>query len=271
MEVTSSGCPFVIVDSTRKVKNVTKANVNDTFFVKNGMSPIPVKTNESVYLNASDNVPMAWKEDIARYIQDPQLNATARNRFCINSNGMNWRTLHLMVHLIRTHATTLSYDTHGYIDKKTGHVAAHHARQFYTKEWKPLHDYHKLLNMVEAVTGEKRAIIYMTDFAIRHRRVQIDPSFLITTKDDCSFCYINFINDEGFMQYSWIDVTPSTTRIFAQIQPPLPLLVDDQYLCRIEGCGINKDLLQCSRCKKVFYCSVSHQREDWSSHKLQCK
>ncbi|KAK4056252.1 Egl nine 1 [Microbotryomycetes sp. JL221] len=28
---------------------------------------------------------------------------------------------------------------------------------------------------------------------------------------------------------------------------------------------------RCSRCKKRYYCSVEHQHEDWSDHKLDCK
>ena len=27
---------------------------------------------------------------------------------------------------------------------------------------------------------------------------------------------------------------------------------------------------RCSRCKKVYYCSVEHQKENWKTHKIQC-
>ena len=27
---------------------------------------------------------------------------------------------------------------------------------------------------------------------------------------------------------------------------------------------------RCSRCKKVYYCSVDHQKENWKAHKIQC-
>lgn len=27
---------------------------------------------------------------------------------------------------------------------------------------------------------------------------------------------------------------------------------------------------RCSRCKKVYYCSVKHQKENWKAHKIQC-
>lgn len=29
--------------------------------------------------------------------------------------------------------------------------------------------------------------------------------------------------------------------------------------------------MQCSRCKKVHYCGVEHQKSDWKAHKPQCK
>ena len=44
--------------------------------------------------------------------------------------------------------------------------------------------------------------------------------------------------------------------------------------CDKEGVPLKdgkKDLLKCSRCKCVCYCSKEHQRADWSSHKKVCK
>ncbi|KAF8917230.1 hypothetical protein CPB85DRAFT_1286551 [Mucidula mucida] len=37
-----------------------------------------------------------------------------------------------------------------------------------------------------------------------------------------------------------------------------------------QACG--KDTpMQCGRCKKVKYCGVAHQKQDWKNHKAYCK
>lgn len=36
-------------------------------------------------------------------------------------------------------------------------------------------------------------------------------------------------------------------------------------------CGISGQLLRCSRCKNILYCSSEHQKLDWKRHKKQCK
>lgn len=38
--------------------------------------------------------------------------------------------------------------------------------------------------------------------------------------------------------------------------------------CRV--CLSTENLLRCSRCKSVYYCSKDHQRQDWRRHKQQC-
>lgn len=35
-------------------------------------------------------------------------------------------------------------------------------------------------------------------------------------------------------------------------------------------CGICQNLLRCSRCKRIYYCSKSHQTKDWKRHKTSC-
>eukprot|EP01080_Neovahlkampfia_damariscottae_P001635 gene1635-12760_t len=35
-------------------------------------------------------------------------------------------------------------------------------------------------------------------------------------------------------------------------------------------CGSTSDLKRCSRCKKVSYCCIEHQKKDWSTHKKSC-
>ena len=49
---------------------------------------------------------------------------------------------------------------------------------------------------------------------------------------------------------------------------PIPAQIS-MKLCVI--CGKKDRVLQCSRCKKVFYCSKEHQQLDWKSHKVSCK
>jgi hypothetical protein len=40
---------------------------------------------------------------------------------------------------------------------------------------------------------------------------------------------------------------------------------------RCEICKKNKNLKACSACGDVFYCSAEHQKENWKSHKGNCK
>lgn len=35
-------------------------------------------------------------------------------------------------------------------------------------------------------------------------------------------------------------------------------------------CDRTENLLRCSRCKSVYYCSKDHQRQDWKKHKPEC-
>lgn len=37
-----------------------------------------------------------------------------------------------------------------------------------------------------------------------------------------------------------------------------------------EQCGAVKNLMICSRCKKVYYCSKEHQTTDWRNHRRRC-
>lgn len=43
-----------------------------------------------------------------------------------------------------------------------------------------------------------------------------------------------------------------------------------KHVCCLPGCEIESNN-QCSRCKKVYYCSVAHQSKHWKEHKIQCK
>ena len=46
-------------------------------------------------------------------------------------------------------------------------------------------------------------------------------------------------------------------------------------VCALPGCVASsigsKLMMQCSRCRTVYYCGVEHQREHWKAHKLVCK
>lgn len=38
-----------------------------------------------------------------------------------------------------------------------------------------------------------------------------------------------------------------------------------------EVCNQTENLLRCSRCKSIYYCSKAHQKQDWRKHKLCCQ
>lgn len=40
--------------------------------------------------------------------------------------------------------------------------------------------------------------------------------------------------------------------------------------CELPDCAAAAPL-RCSRCKTTYYCSVSHQKENWKDHRLLCK
>uniref|UniRef100_A0A1A9WFU9 MYND-type domain-containing protein n=1 Tax=Glossina brevipalpis TaxID=37001 RepID=A0A1A9WFU9_9MUSC len=42
-----------------------------------------------------------------------------------------------------------------------------------------------------------------------------------------------------------------------------------QQQCAI--CGTTQDLLRCSKCKTIYYCSIQHQHIDWPNHKHECR
>ena len=47
--------------------------------------------------------------------------------------------------------------------------------------------------------------------------------------------------------------------------PPQPA-IDLCFFCAKEG-----SLKQCTGCRKVFYCSLECQRQNWIHHRVQCK
>ncbi|KAK9880443.1 hypothetical protein WA026_011689 [Henosepilachna vigintioctopunctata] len=44
---------------------------------------------------------------------------------------------------------------------------------------------------------------------------------------------------------------------------------DNAICCAI--CGYSDNLLRCSRCKLIFYCSKDHQKKHWKKHKVDCE
>lgn len=41
-------------------------------------------------------------------------------------------------------------------------------------------------------------------------------------------------------------------------------------VCLCTTCPNGRSLLRCSKCQKVFYCSVDHQTQHWKAHKIHC-
>lgn len=40
--------------------------------------------------------------------------------------------------------------------------------------------------------------------------------------------------------------------------------------CALDSCNKKEDLRRCGACKKVYYCSIEHQKKHWGVHKPQC-
>jgi hypothetical protein len=41
--------------------------------------------------------------------------------------------------------------------------------------------------------------------------------------------------------------------------------------CAVVSCAKQENLRRCGGCKKVYYCSIAHQKEHWGIHKPNCK
>ncbi len=254
----------VVSKELAKKKTPVHTNVDNNKLIKIGLPPVPEKMSDSIYLNAAADVPMAWRRAAHRFLQDRQDEQECRRLFVMES-GLDWRTIHILVHLIRTRKTTHCYDTNGQINLKT---------EFSVRKtkanWKGAKkDYYNTLHTVASAIGDRSVDVFGCDTRIRAMRsAQPDNPFAsITTKDGRQFCFIDYVNDQGCDQYSWIEVTLSS-----DLSPILPITPkSDQYHCHVKDCKVDNNLLQCSRCKNVFYCTSLHQKEDWSSHKLNCK
>lgn len=44
--------------------------------------------------------------------------------------------------------------------------------------------------------------------------------------------------------------------------------MDLSYFCA--SCGVGGHLLRCAGCKRAYYCSKEHQKQDWKKHRKQC-
>lgn len=266
--------PRILTSSTEKIsKKHRDFQVNEDSLLKRGFPVIPANSKESIYLNAFDEVPLEWRRQVYDYmcggttdpenkVQDP---ITTRFRSTVT---LNWKTLHLIVYLVQTRKTSLCYDTSGYLDKVTEHVKLGVSRRWYT-----LHEYDKLLDYIHISTKDNLFNIRATDKLLRQKRAEPPVSkFGATTADGRSFTFASYFNEKGETQFSWLDLSHKAEMNRDQLlqQKPPPPIIKGQCKCHSKECTITADLLQCSRCRNVFYCSVLHQREDWPLHKLVC-
>ncbi|KAF7306265.1 MYND-type domain-containing protein [Mycena indigotica] len=68
----------------------------------------------------------------------------------------------------------------------------------------------------------------------------------------------------------WAPLAPFLTRVALPIIFPVPVL-EAMESCSVCEEGGKPNLLRCSRCTRVFYCSQECQRKDWKEHKPDCK
>ncbi len=254
--------PFIINASVKPVKKHVNLRVNEKPLSLKGLPLLPSKLSDSKYLNVSEAVPYEWRREMDTFMRkfnDNDRDEKVTNRFAIMTK-LNWQTVHILSQIIQTQKTTLCYDTAGYLDKVDESV-----KLFKPTNWRTTIEHNKLLYSIHHCTGDRPDDI--NDFCItaRSKRAHRDPAHCVTTPEGRSFVYVSYYNENGLMQFSWVDISNS-----AQLPLPIEYVVIPNC-CQVKGCVSKTDLSQCSRCKNVFYCSRLHQKEDWSSHKLNCK
>lgn len=241
--------------------------VDDTPLREFGIPPLPLKMDDSVYLDTV-GVPVEWRDQVMEALskQNSRVDTSTQltmKRFII-STRLDWRTVHLILYLVRTRKTTECYLTQGSLSKideslKPGENC----------KWLIHFRYEKILRSIAACTSDGYKAIHELDQSFRFKRAKRDPFNTVTTiPEGRSFCYLAFINDGGRVQSQWVDISLSNDAPQSSHAEPKPAYAGPR--CNIKGCSVMTNLLVCSRCKNVHYCGVEHQKADWSLHKKEC-
>ena len=93
---------------------------------------------------------------------------------------------------------------------------------------------------------------------------------------------LKFLRDQNSSYFAISNILDAQVRMQVTIlnySPSLPIkyrvsrAVDEKGVFKPGFCELcfKAATTNCSRCKKTFYCSREHQREDWKNHKKSCR
>ena len=257
--------PVSVIDSLTPISEKTlNLVVDETRLNVLGLPALPVKMSDSVYLSTV-GVPSDWRDQVYEDLFGLNRNhrAASLKRFVVNLR-LDWRAVHLIIHLVRTRKTSECYNTQGSLRKNDETL-----KPGENCKWLIHYKYKEILKAIAVCTKESYDSVLAFDQSLRHKRSKRDPSSTVTNLEDGrSFCYISFVNDDGRLESLWVDITSSKDLPQKHFTEKMP--VYDGPRCHFVDCPIIYDLKKCARCKEVFYCSTIHQRNDWPEHKLVC-
>lgn len=263
LNATDYSPPVTIIDTIRPIsqENIQRI-VDDTPLLKKGIPALPIKMSDSVYLSTV-GVPVQWRTLIFDVISGGETEDNVHvRRFSLNT-GLDWRSVHIILHLVRKTKTTECYNTQGSLSKQDESL-----KVIDNCKWLISSNYKSTLELVSRCTKDSLQDILDFDQSLRYKRSKRDPLVTCTTPQGRSFCFVGFINDRGQQEWLWVDMSLSSDNPQKNVMQKQPVYAGPQ--CPIKGCQLITNLLRCSRCQKVYYCSPSHQKEDWPLHKSIC-
>lgn len=225
---------------------------------------LPEGETMSPYL-ATIGVPNEWNDAVMNALFDAHcVESSVAKRFMV-SGDLLWKSMHVLVYLVRTRKTTECYNTQGALSDIDESLIPDE-----DCKWLIKYQYEKILACIARSTGDKLVNILNTDLSLRYKRSKRDPAATITTSPAAqSFCFVGFRNETDQTVWKWMDISYSDDlpRRTMLMSPP-------QYKgprCHAKECQAFSSLLRCTQCKAVYYCSRAHQKDDWPQHKLVCK
>ena len=246
-------------ENTRRVVDITPLKK------KKGLETLtlPSTSSSSIYL-ATANVPPQWEKEMmdALFFAGGGTDSPIMKRFCVCA-GVDWRSLHILLHLVRSRKTSECYLTQGALN-----LIDESLKPGENCKWLIRGHYRSLLHTVAQCTKDDVQDLINFDLSLRYKRSKRDPSVTTTTEDGLSFAFVSYINDHGQSEWCWVDITLSNDK-----PQKTPLQSRPTYTgpsCHAKDCHVAINLSQCGRCKSVFYCSKEHQSSDWPTHKLVC-
>lgn len=240
-----------------------------TFIAELCIAALPSSDDKSVYLSTI-GVPIDWHSAVMDTLinqRHTEEETRIRQRFMLAAD-LNWRTMHILIGLIRTRKTTECYETGGSVSSFDEGLVRSQTEMANIK-WRAKPTYAAILDKIATFFKEDPLKVHKMDQSLRYKRSKRDPSLTVTTEPDAqSFVFVGFRDIHGVMVSQWVDIGLSDDLPQQNILAPKPIYKGER--CHAEGCTAFYNLRQCTRCMSARYCNREHQKTDWPRHKIQC-